>query len=121
MQTKLTTQSIGKEAEILAGHFYCEKGFLILERNYRYGRAEVDLILKNKDLLVFVEVKARRNEDFGTPENFMSKAQQTRVLKAADQYIYIHNWMSSIRFDILAVSISASGQYVIEQFEDAFY
>lgn len=121
IKRKYNNHSFGKQAEMSVMNFYLNKGFLILERNYRYGRAEVDIIMKNNDLIVFIEVKARRSGGFGTPENFMSKAQQNRVLKVADHYVHLHNWVLKIRFDIVAVSIITNGNYVIEQFEDAFF
>jgi putative endonuclease len=121
IKRKLTSHSLGKRAELCAENFYLKKGFLTLERNYRYGRAEIDLIVRNNNLLVFIEVKARTNKDFGLPENFISKAQQTRILKVAEQYIYLHNWVSNIRFDVIAISVNSHGQYFLEQFEDSFY
>ncbi|MEM7299227.1 MAG: YraN family protein [Bacteroidota bacterium] len=103
--------------EEIARSFYENKGFEILETNYRFKRAEIDIIvLDNEDLLVFVEVKSRSRRDFGEPETFVSELQQNRIKEAAEDYIYGINWKKDVRFDILCVD--ANGR--VEHFEDAF-
>ena len=75
----------GKRGEELAKRHYEILGYEILEINYRYKRAEVDLIaLQNEALLIFVEVKARSRKDFGQPETFVSDEQQDRIKVAAE-------------------------------------
>ena len=64
-------QQFGALAEKLAATFLQKKGFTILEHNYRYQKAEIDIIAKKNNLLVFVEVKARSGGDFGYPETFV--------------------------------------------------
>ena len=90
----------------------------MLEKNYRYKRAEIDLIVltPSEKMLVFVEVKNRSRRDFGEAESFVSEAQQHRIKEAAEDYIFGINWKKDIRFDI--VSIDSSNK--IEVFEDAF-
>ena len=119
---KTEKQIFGQKGEVLAGEFYIRKGFNILETNYRHGRSEIDLIVqKGNNLIVFVEVKSRKNKNFGPPEDFVSKMQQDRLLKLADHYVHICNWEKQIRFDIISVSIDKNGKLKIKQFEDAFY
>ncbi len=85
----MNTKTKGKYGEDLAVSYLEEKGFEILERNYRYGRGEVDLIgLLDNDLLVFFEVKLRKNNAFGEPETFISRNQQQKIMAAAEDYIY---------------------------------
>ena len=62
----------GQEAEQKALSFLCNKGYVLLEKNYRFGKAEIDLLMKDKDLLVCIEVKARSTDFFGTPESFIT-------------------------------------------------
>ena len=110
-------RTLGRKAEDIAENFYCNRGFEVLERNYRYKRCEIDLIVANSTLLVFVEVKYRSGESFGNPEEFVSEKQKERILEAADDYIHGIKWQKAIRFDIIAIN----GKWKPEHFEDAFY
>lgn len=107
----------GKYGEDLAVSYLEGKGFEILERNYRYGRSEIDLIvLLENTLLVFVEVKMRNSTLFGEPETFVGDNQQKRIIAAAEEYIHGINWKNDIRFDIIAIY-----EEQITHLEDAFY
>ncbi|MEO9482854.1 MAG: YraN family protein [Ekhidna sp.] len=107
----------GIEGEAIAKRYYENTGCEILETNYRFGRAEIDLIaLKNEGLLIFIEVKNRSRKDFGETETFVSESQQERIKEAAEDYIFGINWKKDIRFDIACVD--SSGR--VEVFEDAF-
>ncbi|MFT6882607.1 MAG: putative endonuclease [Marinoscillum sp.] len=113
----MNTKSKGKYGEDLAVSFLEKKGFEITERNYRYGRGEIDLIgiLDNK-LLVFIEVKLRKGNTYGEPESFVSNAQQKLIIKAAENYLFAINWEKDIRFDIISIT-----REEILHIEDAFY
>ena len=89
----------------------------IIEQNYRYKRAEIDIIALKDDWLVFIEVKFRKGNSFGHPEEFVSENQQQLIVQAADDYIAQINWKKNIRFDIITIN----PQLGIEHFEDAFY
>ncbi|MEM9325932.1 MAG: YraN family protein [Bacteroidota bacterium] len=111
-------KSKGKAGEDLAVSWLVERGHEILERNYRIGRLEVDIItLVDNQLLVFTEVKWRKRDHFGSPEEFASEEQQARIIQAAEEYIHGINWSGDIRFDI--ISIQSDGE--IQHFKDAFY
>lgn len=112
-------QEAGKKGEALAARYLEDKGYQIQDRNYRHRRAEIDLIAKKDDLLVFVEVKARSSTAFGYPEDFVDEKQASRIISAADQYVRQINWSGDIRFDIIAVMMQ--NKFVIRHFEDAFY
>lgn len=113
MKNKIT----GKYGEDLAVSYLQNKGFEILERNYRVGRSEIDLIgLLNNTLLVFFEVKMRSGYQFGQPETFVTKNQQQKIIQAADEYLHGINWQKAIRFDIISIL-----EVDIQHFEDAFY
>jgi putative endonuclease len=113
----------GKHGEDVAAQFLVEKGYEIIERNYRAGKAEIDLIAKKGIFLVFVEVKSLTNLSFGMPEDAVTKRKAKLVMGAAETYIYKVNWQKEIRFDIIAIVFDkTSGQTLeIEHFEDAFY
>jgi putative endonuclease len=112
-----TKTAIGKKGEQLAAEFLMKKGFEIVVRNYRHGHAEIDLIIKRDNWLIFVEVKARSSNDFGEPEEFVDTRKMSKLFEAAEEYIYSTNWHGHIRFDI--VSVKLGKEPVVELFEDA--
>lgn len=109
----------GKLAEQLAGEYLEKKGYQIVEKNYRCGKAEVDLIVKKEKFLVFVEVKSLKKIDFGHPETNITSDKTHLLFQAADAYQYEINWRQEIRFDAIAVTFLQQA-YKIEHFEDAF-
>jgi putative endonuclease len=111
----------GKRAEELACEWLVSKGYELLEKNYRYKHAEIDLILKHKGLLIFVEVKYRSGTGFGFAEEFVDYGKKKLIVKAADAYIHEIDWHKDIRFDIVGVYKDKSGNINFKQFEDAFY
>jgi putative endonuclease len=106
----------GKKGEDIAAGYLEGNGYEILERNYRYRRSEIDIITKKEKTLIFVEVKFRSGDFFGTPEMAVDSKKETQVLNAADNYIFENDWNGPIRFDIISVLKNNS----IEHFEDAF-
>ena len=111
----------GKKAEILAGIFLEEKGYEIIARNYRYGRAEIDLIVRKDIFIVFVEVKSLTNIKFGNPEISVTKNKIKLVTRAAGNFVYSTNWQQQIRFDIISIIFKSEDDFEITHFEDAFY
>jgi putative endonuclease len=112
--------STGRQGENDAVEYLKQKGYQILHQNYRYKRAEIDIIAQKDTLLVFLEVKTRSNLSFGMPESFVNANKASLITKAADQYIFQQNWHGNIRFDIISVIITPQ-KTEIEHFEDAFY
>jgi putative endonuclease len=117
---KIAVQQLGQAAEDLAAYHLKKQGFSIKVRNYRYRRAEVDIIVQKDRLLVFVEVKARSSDQFGDPETFVSAKQQALVRAAAEHYIIAQDWNHAIRFDIIAILQQNSNHPQLTHFEDAF-
>lgn len=111
------TNETGRHGERLAANFLESKGFEIVERNYRFGRAEIDLIARKDRWLLFVEVKTRSSVGYGHPEEFVDRGKMNRLYFAAEQYIYGINWQGHVRFDI--VSVRLGRDTVITHFEDA--
>jgi putative endonuclease len=114
MSDKIKT---GSKGENLAAEFLVRKGFKIVARNYRFKRAEIDLIIKRENWLVFVEVKTRTSNAFGEPEEFVDDYKASLIFEAAEEYIFANNWQGHIRFDIVSVKMGAQPE--IEHFEDA--
>lgn len=104
MPSKRTTKEIGDEWESRAKHFLEQKEYQFLERNYRSRRNEIDLIFKDNNVLVFVEVKFRKNTWFGNPEDFVDANKLNRIMEAAEDYMYQKDWNGPIRFDIIAIT-----------------
>lgn len=109
----------GKKAELLAGEMLEQKGFRILERNFRYKHCEIDLIVLKDNWLVFVEVKMRSTSNFGPPEIFVNRSKRSHIRYASSHYIFSRNWNGNIRFDVVAITNKSSGQEIIH-IEDAF-
>jgi putative endonuclease len=115
-----TKHETGRYGESLAAEHLLQKGWEILECNWRCGRAEIDIIAKDGDILVFVEVKTRSYTTFGKPEEFFTHAQQGRILDAAGEYMeqISHDW--EIRFDLVSVVTDQKGDS-ITHFKDVFF
>lgn len=111
----------GRLAEQLAADWLVSKGYELLDTNYRHGHAEIDLIMKYKGLLIFIEVKFRSGIGFGFAEEFVDSTKKKLLVKAADHYIHEKDWHKDIRFDIVGVYKDRSGNFNFRQFEDAFY
>lgn len=110
----------GIEGEQLAADFLVQKGFQIIERNYRYKHSEIDLIVKKDNWLIFVEVKARSSYAYGHPEEFVDYQKEKKILEGADHYTYVHDWQGNVRYDIVSVKLSKTNPEILH-LEDAFY
>ncbi len=113
-------QEIGDKGEQLAVNYLKSKGFSVLEKNYRVGKSEIDIICKKDNLLVFVEVKTRSSIKFGHPESFVGGAKANKVIEGAEAYLFEKNWHGSIRFDIVSI-LTGGDNLDVKHFEDAFY
>ncbi|MBS1645730.1 MAG: YraN family protein [Bacteroidetes bacterium] len=112
------TTEIGKQGEDMAASFLREKGYRIIAQNWRSRHLEIDLIAQKNQLLLIIEVKTRKNTLFGSPQHFVSKSKQQKLLKAAHEYLLKHPEETEIRFDIIAIVTDTQN---IEHIEDAFY
>ena len=110
---------LGKKGEELAKNYLEKNGFNILEENWRYLKAEIDIIAQKAGFIVFVEVKSRSTIDFGNPESFVSNKQQKLIINAAHEYISRNDIDFEARFDIISIIISGD-KNKIEHIEDAF-
>ena len=111
---------LGDKGETIAKDYLIEKNYLILEKNWRHLKAEIDLIAQKEDCIVFVEVKTRSSINFGSPESFVSEKQQKRIILAANEYLQKNDIQSEARFDIISITID-SKKGTIKHIEDAFY
>lgn len=112
---------LGNKGETVAVHFLKKKGYQILERNFRLERGEIDIIAKDGDTLVFVEVKTGISGKFGEPEERVDQKKQMQVGKVAMEYLQSKNLENvDCRFDVVAVS-RVAGNAHIRHIEDAFW
>lgn len=123
MTTK-SNREIGKDAEELASVYLETKGYTILDRNYFFEHAEVDIVAFQKDTsqIVFVEVKWRSSTDFGQPEDSISDSKIERIYKAAEAWIYERKMDGApVRFDVISIVQEEDNAPDIKHFEDAFW
>jgi putative endonuclease len=116
-----THNEFGKKGEALAEAFLLANNYTILEKNYRYNKAEIDIIAQHEDVLVVVEVKARSTTDFGNPQDFVSQKKIKLLVEAINNYVEEFNLDLEIRFDIIGIVKNANHKYEIEHLENAFY
>ena len=109
----------GKQGEELAVQYLIGKGYEILERNWRNILKEIDIIAKDGECLVIVEVKTRQTDEYGDPDIAVTRKKQRMLITAANAYISKYNMDVETRFDIISI-IFKDGEPVIEHIEDAF-
>ena len=113
--------SIGRKGENLARIFLKEKGFTIVAHNFRCRFGEIDLIIRKNSTFRFVEVKYRRSEEYGLPQESVQKRKQAKIRKTALLWLKLRQLPmdSDVHFDILAIT-KHSGKIAYEYIEDAF-
>lgn len=112
---------LGKFGEALATEFLIRAGYTILERNYTFDKAEIDIIAqREEDIVVIVEVKTRNSAYFGDPQSFVSPGKIKLLVKAANEYMIENSLDTEVRFDIIAVLKNKTTEQ-LEHFENAFY
>jgi putative endonuclease len=111
---------LGKLGEELAVEFLQKEGYEILETNWVFQKAEVDIIAKKENTLAIVEVKTRSSLDFGLPQDFVKPKKIQLLLKAVNEYVVKNDLDLEVRFDIIAVHKEGKS-LVIEHLVDAFY
>ena len=111
---------LGKEGEQLAVNYLLKKGYRILDRNWRYQKAEVDIIAQKAETLAVVEVKTRSTREFGNPQDFVKPKKIKLLVNAINEYVIQKNLDVEVRFDIIAV-IKTQSEFDVEHLEDAFF
>lgn len=111
---------LGTAGEQIAVDYLIEKGYEIKERNWRFKKAEIDIIAQKDNILIAVEVKTRSSDDFGDPQEFLKPKQKNLLIGAMDEYVVSKNVDVDVRFDVIGV-IKNQKETKIEHFEDAFF
>lgn len=111
---------LGRDGESRAVAFLQENGYSVLETNWRFGKAEIDILASKGELLVAVEVKARSAITFGLPQDFVNPKKIKLLVGAVSHWCETHSWDGNVRFDIIAL-VREGDQWQLEHIEDAFY
>jgi putative endonuclease len=116
------TKKLGDDGEEIAVQYLLDNGYEILERKYVSHKKEVDIIAKSPDdVLVFVEVKTRSNDNFGEPEYALTKSKQKSIIRVAEEYLYEKDIVdTSVRFDVIGIEFGEDGEPEINHLEHAF-
>ncbi len=116
-------KELAAKGEELAAQILSDKGFKIIERNYRYGHGEIDIIAIDPDskCTVFVEVKTRKNLEYGEPEYAITKSKQKQIRKIAELYLFDKEIKElDCRFDVFTILFEDLNNPVVNHYENAF-
>jgi len=111
---------LGKFGEELAVAFLQKAGYQILETNWTFQKAEVDIIAIKADILAIIEVKTRSSLAFGLPQDFVKPKKINLLVKAINEYVISNDIDATVRFDIMSIH-KEENAYKIEHIEDAFF
>lgn len=113
-------KSIGDAGEKIAAKYLKKHKYTIVETNYRVHRVgEIDIVAKDGEYLVFVEVKYRKDTECGRPEEYVGKEKRARLIRAAEAYMVFHRITSPVRFDVVSI-VGDMKKPVIEVIKNAF-
>ena len=111
---------LGKLGEEIAVEFLQKNGYEILETNWTFQKAEIDIIAKKENTLAIIEVKTRSSLDFGLPQDFVKPKKIQLLVKAVNEYVISNDIDIEVRFDIIAVHKEGK-TFAVEHLMDAFY
>ncbi|PDO11222.1 MAG: YraN family protein [Candidatus Reconcilbacillus cellulovorans] len=122
LNARTNRRKVGREAERAAGEFLEKLGYRLLERNWRCPEGEIDIVAMDGDILVFVEVRSRTSDRFGTPAESVDERKRRRIRAAARRYLYDTRCFGAyrIRFDVVAVGGGSDGPLRVEHIVNAF-
>ena len=110
---------LGNYGEALAITELQRKGYTILEKNWRFQRAEIDIIVRNSEFVIAVEVKTRSSITFGNPQDFVNPQKIKRLVAAMHHYVISNKLDLEVRFDIIAITKNRV-QFKLDHLEGAF-
>jgi putative endonuclease len=113
-------QGLGRRGERLAADHLADKGYEILARNWRCESGELDLVARDGNCLAMVEVRTRRGQKLGTPEDSVTVAKQARLITLGQAYIQENGWLGDWRIDVVAIEMDRRGRLLrLEHYENA--
>jgi len=111
---------LGKLGEELAVDYLQKNDYDILETNWTFQKAEIDIIAQKEDVLAIIEVKTRSTVDFGLPQDFVKPKKIQLLVKAVNEYVIRNELDVTVRFDIIAIQKDRN-EFKIEHIEEAFF
>ena len=111
---------LGKRGEELAVEYLQKNDYEILETNWTFQKAEIDIIAQKGNILAIIEVKTRSSIDFGLPQDFVKPKKIQLLTKAVNEYVIANDLDVTVRFDIIALH-KKGNEFIIEHLEDAFF
>ena len=111
---------LGRRGEELAARHLVARGYEIVARNWRCASGELDLVARDGECLVMVEVRTRRGEELGSPEESLTAAKRARLVTLGEAYAQAHDWVGDWRIDVVAVEMDRRGRLLrVDQYENA--
>ncbi len=121
-ETRGGRQAFGREGEERAARYLAEQGWTIIARNWRWGGGELDIVAREGSWLVFVEVRSRRGDALGSPEESVTPGKQARLARLATTYVAECGWDGPWRIDVLALRCDRSGRLLeLNHYRDAVH
>ncbi len=112
---------LGRRGEKLARKFLQKQGYRLLQSNYNTSGGEIDLVMRDDNTIVFVEVKTRRSEKFATAESAVNYRKQKHLISAARKFIRVYRFNDHpCRFDVVAIIAPENGKPIISHYQNAF-
>lgn len=117
---KNSRQALGQRGERMAEQHLLDGGCQILARNWRCREGELDLVAREGDCLVLVEVRTRRGRGMGSPEESIVPAKQARLIRLAEAYVQATDWQGDWRIDVIAIEMDRMGRFLrLDRYENA--
>lgn len=114
-------KAFGNAGENIACKFLMQKGYKIIKRNYRFSKGEIDIIVQKDKTIIFVEVKARKNQNFGPAELAITSGKQKQIRKIAEAFLYENDFSDfDFRIDVIAINFESKSKYSLNHIENAF-
>lgn len=115
-----THNETGKKGEDLAAGWLQQNGFTLIHRNWRYSHYEVDIIACRNNMLHFIEVKTRRSNRFGHPEESVSDKKIENLMEAADEFMHRHPQWKKVQYDVLSITLLTNKEPAFFLIEDVY-
>ncbi len=114
-------KQLGNDSEAIARHYLEQRGYQLVQSNFQCKSGEIDLIMQNEKMLVFVEVRSRSSSVYGAPAETVDYSKQNKIRKTAAYYLYRNPRFTEhyCRFDVVSI-LWEKGQANIQWFQDAF-
>jgi putative endonuclease len=113
-------KGLGRRGEDLAARHLAAQGYEVLEHNWRCEGGELDLVVRDGECLTFVEVRTRRGQAMGSPEESITPSKRARLVSLGEAYVQAHDWAGPWRIDVVAIEMDTRGRLLrLEHYENA--